>query len=155
MDDIIQDLHLSGRIVPAKELQNRMTRDEQTSHFAWWAIIPMPLFLSCDIVNIDDFTLSLVTNDDLIAINQDYPAKPASFEDIEGGKRRIWVRELSGGRKVLGFFNLVEDEWDVNYPLSGMNDVRDALAKFDLGGKDRIEVAIRPHACKVYVIGQK
>ena len=140
---------------PAKELLNRMTQDEQTSHFAWWAIIPMPLFLSCDIANIDDFTLSLVTNDDLIAINQDYPAKPASFEDIEGGKRRIWTRELSDGRKALGFFNLAEDEWRVEHPLAGMNGVRDALAKRDLGGKDRIEVVLRPHACKVYVIGQK
>ena len=140
---------------PAKELLNRMTPDEQVSHFAWWAIIPAPLFLSCDIVNIDDFTLSLVTNDDLIAINQDFPAKPAAFEDVDGGKRRIWTRRLSDGRTALGFFNLADDGWRVAHPLGRADAVRDALAQCDLDPQDRIEADIRPHACRVYVVGAR
>ena len=141
-----------GQPLP-KEMDNRMARDEIASHFVWWAIIPTPLFLSCDIERIDDFTLSLVTNDDLIEINQDYPAKPATFEDVDGGKRRIWRRDLSDGRKVLAFFNLCDDgEWKVSHPVGGSFDVRDVLAKANLGKRDSIEVVLPIHACKVYIL---
>ena len=45
-----------------------LTASRSNDHFVWCAIIPTPLFLSCDIERIDGFTLSLVTNDDLIEI---------------------------------------------------------------------------------------
>lgn len=136
-----------------KQMLNRLSRDEIASHFAWWAIIPVPLFLSCDILRIDDFTLSLVTNQDLIDINQDYPAKPATYEKIDGDKRRIWRRDLSDGRKVLAFFNLDDaSEWKVSHPLSGAFAVRDVLAEADLGRRDRIEATLPKHASKVYIL---
>ena len=130
-----------------------LTASRSNDHFVWWAIIPTPLFLSCDIERIDDFTLSLVTNDDLIEINQDYPAKPATFENVDGGKRRIWRRDLSDGRKVLAFFNLCDDgEWKVSHPVGGTFAVRDVLAKANLGNRDSIEVVLPIHACKVYIL---
>lgn len=142
-----------GQALP-KEMNNKLTHDEIASHFAWWALIPAPLFLSCDIEHIDDFTLSLVTNDDLIEINQDYPAKPATFEDVDGGKRRIWRRELSDGRRVLAFFNLTDDgEWQVSHPLGGAFAVRDVFAGADMGTLDRIEASLPVHAAKVYLLG--
>lgn len=142
-----------GQPLPG-EMSNRMTRDEIASHFAWWAIIPAPLFLSCDIGRIDDFTLSLVTNDDLIEINQDYPAKPATFEDVDGGKRRIWRRELSDGRKVLAFFNMADDgEWQVSHSLGGAFAVRDVFAGVDMGTLDRVEASLPVHAARVFLIG--
>jgi len=142
-----------GQSLP-KEMNNRMKRNELVSHFAWWSIIPTPLFLSCDIEHIDDFTLALVTNDDLIEINQDYPVKPATFEDVDGGKCRIWRRDLSDGRKVLAFFNLDDDgEWKVSHSIGGVFAVRDVLAKANLGNRDSIEVALPFHACKVYILG--
>ena len=136
-----------------KGMNNWMKHDEIASHFAWWAIIPTPLFLSCDIEHMDDFTLSLVTNDDLLEINQDYPATPASFKDLEGGKRRIWTRSLSDGRKVVAFFNLGDDgEWKVSHPLGGTFAVRDVLAQKDVGTADRLDIALSVHAAKVFII---
>lgn len=139
---------------PPKEMENRLTQDELASHFAWWAIIPTPLFLSCDIDHMDDFTFSLVTNDDLIEINQDYPAKPAKYEKLNGGKHRIWRRDLSDGRKVLAFFNLADDkEWNVSHSLGGAFVVRDVLEKADLGKRDSVMATLPIHAAKVYIIG--
>lgn len=136
---------------PDKRLSNRMTQVELESHFAWWAIVPAPLFLSCDVANMDEFTLSLVTNDELIEINQDYPAAPATFEDFDGGKRRVWTRRLSDGRTVLGFFNLGDDEWTVKRSLPRTAEVRDVMARADLGRADALSVTLSPHACKVYM----
>lgn len=141
-------------LTPPKEMENRLTQDELASHFALWAIIPTPLFLSCDIDHMDDFTFSLVTNDDLIEINQDYPAKPAKCEKLNGGKHRIWRRDLSDGRKVLAFFNLDDDkEWNISHSLGGAFVVRDVLEKADLGKRDSVTATLPIHAAKVYTIG--
>ncbi len=133
------------------DLRNRLTPDEQMAHFAWWAIIPTPLFISCDIPHIDNFTLALVTNTDLIDINQDYPAMPAVPTDFPG-QCRLWTRELSDGRTVLGFFNLGEDSWKMERTLDTPRLTRDVLAMKDLGKCSRLSETIPPHACKVYLL---
>lgn len=130
---------------------NRLTRAEQESHFAWWAILPAPLFLSCDLNHLDDFTLELVMNEDLIAINQDYPAKPAEFLDADSGRHRLWKRQLSDGRIVLGFFNLEGPAWNVKYPLGDTRFVRDVLVRSDVGATAEICVAVPEHGCKIYL----
>ena len=137
---------------PDARLANRLTEDELASHFACWAIIPVPLFLSCDIAHIDDFTLKLVTNDDLVEINQDYPATPAVPTDEAGGKRRRWTRTLSDGRQVLGFFNLGEDVWSVSHRLPDALVAKDVLAKRELGRLSELTFSLKPHACKVFLL---
>ena len=140
-----------GEPLPA-EFANRLTRAELESHFAWWAIIPSPLFLSCDLERMDDWTLALVTNEDLLDINQDYPATAASYEDYESGAKRIWRRTLSDGRRVLGFFNLNGDVWNISRSLDGPQFVRDALAQTDLGSLDELKLTIPQHSCRVFLL---
>ena len=140
-----------GEPLPA-EYANRLTHDEQACHFAWWAIIPSPLFLSCDIAQMDDFTFDLVTNEDLLAINQDYPATPAAYEDFESGAKRIWIRRLSDGRTALGFFNLKGGAWRLVRPLGGRFAVRDVLGRQDLGERSELSVAVPAHGCRVYLL---
>ena len=144
-----------GPILPERPLsdehRNRLTQDEIVSHFAWWAILPAPLFLSCDIAHLDDFTLETVTNDELIAINQDYPASPARPTDFGKG-RRLWTRSLSDGRTALGFFNLGDETWEIRHALERAAAVRDVVRHQDLGTAESLSFAIPPHACRVCTI---
>lgn len=137
---------------PDEKMRNHLTEDEVAFHFCWWAIIPAPLILSCDIINISDSTLGLVTNADLLEINQDYPAKPAEFKDFDNGTRRLWMRELSDGRTVLGFFNIADGEWQVSHALPAPMEVRDVLPGADLGVKTELSFTLRPHSCKVLIL---
>lgn len=137
---------------PDEKMRNRLTEDEVAFHFCWWAIIPTPLFLSCDVINISDSTLNLVTNADLLEINQDYPAKPATFKDFDGGAHRLWTRELSDGRIVLGFFNIADEKWQVSHALPVPKEVRDVLPGVDLGVKSDLSFVLKPHACKVLIL---
>lgn len=138
-----------------EEFENRLSRIEQESHFAWWAILPAPLFVSCDLTQIDDFTLDLVTNEELLSINQDYPAKPARYVDMDGGRRRVWERTLSNGDRVLAFFNLGDDVWIVRRKLAGRFAVRDVLRHTNRGFLDAVEVELQPHGCNVFVLSFK
>ena len=141
-----------GEKVP-QEMVNKLTPDEIVSHFAWWAIVPSPIFLSCDIFNLDDFTYRIVTNEDLLEINQDYPAQPATYEDFDGTARRLWTRKLSDGRTVLGFFNLHDKaEWNVTRDLGGTFAVRDCLAGKDLGALSELKLSLRTHECRVFLL---
>jgi alpha-galactosidase len=48
-----------------------LTADEQYSHVSAWCLMSVPLLLGCDLTKLDDFTLSLLTNDEVISVNQD------------------------------------------------------------------------------------
>ena len=82
----------------------RLTRDEQRSQFSLWCLLSAPLLLSCDIASLDDFTLSLLTNDDAIDINQDYPAQPPVREKT-GWFIETWNKPLYNGHRAVGVFN--------------------------------------------------
>lgn len=90
--------------------ESRETEDERKTEFTLWAIARSPLFLGCNLTKLDAFTRSLITNEEVIEINQkawnSHPVKMVApgFEDI-----RIW--EAQTGRidrpnLYFAFFNL-------------------------------------------------
>ena len=54
---------------------------------------------------LDDFTLSLLTNDEVLAIDQDALGKSAR-KVLEKDKIQVWVKDLEDGSKAIGIFNL-------------------------------------------------
>lgn len=48
-----------------------MTTEEERSHFAMWSISKAPLIIGCDLSTISDESLAILTNEEIIAINQD------------------------------------------------------------------------------------
>ena len=49
----------------------KLTPDEQYTHISLWCLITSPLLIGCDLDHVDDFTLSLLSNDEVLEINQD------------------------------------------------------------------------------------
>lgn len=85
----------------------RLTPDEQYTHISLWCMLSAPLLLGCDMSKLDEFTLNLLTNDEVLAINQDPLGRQASQISNEGGKQ-IWVKDLEDGSKAVAFFNADE-----------------------------------------------
>ncbi len=83
----------------------RLTPDEQYTHISLWCLLSAPLLIGCDLERLDEFTLNLLTNDEVIAINQDPLGKPAT-PVIKEGDIQVWIKELSDGSKAVGIFNL-------------------------------------------------
>ncbi|HPA29256.1 MAG TPA: putative Ig domain-containing protein [Bacteroidales bacterium] len=83
----------------------RLTPDEQYTHISLWCLLSAPLLLGCDLQQLDPFTLNLLTNDEVLAINQDalgYQAKQILVE----GDIQVWIKKLSDGTFAIGIFNL-------------------------------------------------
>lgn len=93
-----------GKAWREKVHESALTPDEQYSHISLWCILSAPLLIGCDMSDIDDFTLSLLTNNEVIAVNQDPLAAPATKLLTDNGQ--IWYKKLYDGSYAVGFFQI-------------------------------------------------
>jgi alpha-galactosidase len=125
----------SGETVPTP-----LTPNEQYTQVSLWSLVAAPLILSGDITRLDDFTLSLLTNDEVIEVDQDPLGKPG-YRVLKTGDTEVWKRELEDGSIAVGLFNRGEGEvkvtalWE-DLKISGKHIVRDLWRQKDLGGFD-------------------
>ncbi|MGA2625167.1 MAG: NPCBM/NEW2 domain-containing protein [Bacteroidota bacterium] len=82
---------------------SHLTPDEQYTHITLWSLLSAPLLIGCDLARLDEFTLNLLTNDEVIDVSQDPLGKQASRVSAAGGSQ-IWVKEMEDGSKAVGLF---------------------------------------------------
>lgn len=93
-----------GRAWRSESRDSDLTPDEQYAHISLWSILSAPLLIGCDMGRMDDFTLGLLTNSEVIAVNQDPLAAPAVKRVVPDGQ--IWYKKLHDGSYALGFFQM-------------------------------------------------
>jgi alpha-galactosidase len=81
-----------------------LTPDEQYTHITMWCLLSAPLLIGCDLERLDPFTLSLLTNDEVLALDQDALGKQA-VRVASVGQVDVYMKELEDGSRALGFFN--------------------------------------------------
>jgi alpha-galactosidase len=120
---------------------SKLTPDEQYTHMSAWCLMSVPLLLGCDLTKLDDFTLSLLTNDEVIAVNQDPLGKQATVISNQGDAG-VMAKDLEDGSKAVGLFNpgdagtqKVVVKWS-DLGITGKYIVRDLWCQKDLGTFD-------------------
>ncbi len=84
----------------------RLTPDEQYTHMSLWCLLASPLLLGCDLTKLDDFTLSLLCNDEVLAVDQDPLGRQASRVSQDTTNQvEVWSKPLEDGSKAVGLFN--------------------------------------------------
>src|SRR5438874_1412569 len=96
----------------------RLTPDEQYTHISLWCLLSAPLLIGCDMTRLDDFTLSLLTNDRVLAVNQDPLGKQAA-QISNKNYSQVWAKEVEDGVAV-GLFNLDDDPQEVSVKWSDL-----------------------------------
>jgi alpha-galactosidase len=114
-----------------------LTPNEQYTHVSLWSLVAAPLIFSGDVTRLDAFTLSLLTNDEVIDVDQDPLGKPGR-RVWKQGPLEVWARELEDGSKAVGLFNRGEGTVEVgaawaDLGLSGRQAVRDLWRQKDVG----------------------
>ncbi|UKT64945.1 glycoside hydrolase family 27 protein [Pedobacter mucosus] len=92
----------------------RFTKDEQYTLVTLWSICRSPLIISNDLTQNDDFTLKLLTNKEVIAVNQEGSMQKEAFND-KGIV--IWEANAKENAKYLSIFNLNDQEENINIPF--------------------------------------
>jgi alpha-galactosidase len=81
-----------------------MNRDEYRTHMALWAILAAPLLAGNDLRTMTAETKELLTNSEVIAVDQD-PKGVQGHRAWEEGPLEIWVKPLADGSQAVGLFN--------------------------------------------------
>ncbi len=115
---------------------SRLTVDEQFSHISLWCLWSAPIIIGAPLETLDPFTLSLLTNDEVLDLDQDPLGLQARDIEVAGGE--VLIKKLSDGTVAVGLFNPGETAATVSVTwaqtgVSGRQRVRDLWRQKDLG----------------------
>jgi alpha-galactosidase len=114
-----------------------LTPNEQYAYMSLWALMASPLFYSGDMSQLDEFTLNVLCNPEVIDVNQDALGQSAALA-VVNETTFVMVKDLEDGSKAVGLFNRgefpaeVEASWAV-IGVSGKRIVRDLWRQRDIG----------------------
>ncbi len=131
------DMLCVGKMIFNGYKGSRLTPNEQYSHVSLWALVASPLMIGCDMTKLDDFTLNLLTNDEVIDINQD-PLGAGAARVAVCNRKEVWARPLADGSIAVGLLNGAINEQEVTLDmkalgLDGKWRVRDVWRQKDEG----------------------
>ncbi len=130
---------------------SRLTPNEQYTHLTLWCLLSAPLLIGCPVEKADEFTLSLLSNDEVLAINQDELGQPAK-QQIVDGRKMVYLKHLADGSHAVGFFNLAQEPQTIAVTWSQLGLKRPARARdlwrqrdVALSGDDGFAVEVGRH----------
>jgi alpha-galactosidase len=144
----------------------RLTPYEQQTHITLWCMLAAPLLLGCDLEKLNKFTTDLITNTEVLAVNQDELGRQAQCV-ARKGPLEIWARPLWDGSCAVAYFNRgpsaanMEAHWAMLDPvlvnryarLRGKQPVRDLWQRKDLGRLSGYATEVPSHASVMLRVG--
>ena len=134
------DMFVVGMLGGGKLHPSRLTPNEQYTHITLWSLLASPLLIGCDMTQLDDFTLNLLTNDEVIEVNQD-PLGIQAHRISKDENIEVWAKVMEDGSHAIGLFNrgefaaTVTVNWQ-DLKLAPKQSVRDLWRQADLGDFD-------------------
>ena len=131
------DMLVVGNLGWGKLRSSQLTPNEQYSHLSLWCLLSAPLLIGCDLAQLDPFTLNLLSNDEVLEVDQDTLGQQAG-KISNDANAEIWAKDMEDGSIVVGLFNRTEGEQRVevqwtDIQLEGPHHVRDLWRQQDLG----------------------
>ena len=138
----------------------KMSDDECHTQMTLWCLLAAPLFAGNDLTTMNRATLKILTNPEVIAIDQD-PAGVQGHCLAEVGPTEIWGKKLADGGTALGLFNLDQHAMTITVDFQSLGlpetvSARDLWSGKDLGTlHNRYTVSVRRHAAFLMKIKAK
>jgi alpha-galactosidase len=134
-----------------------MSGIEYRTHMSLWALLAAPLLAGNDLTKMSPETLSILTNREVIAIDQDPAGRQGDRVTAEGALE-VWAKPLAGGAKAVGMFNLSDQPAWVSADFAevgfeGPVKARDVWAAKDLGKLKAYRVQIPAHGVALLRLG--
>lgn len=130
----------------------KFTKEETRTMITLWCIFRAPLMIGTDLPQLDSFNLSLLTNEEILAMdkcpNQAEQLSASSHEDVV-----VWRNITEDGHAYYAYFNLSEKVQTVTMNVDkGIQNpkIRDLWEKKDLG--EEVTFTLEPHACRAFKV---
>ena len=129
---------------------------EEEAHFGMWCIMSSPLLLGCDIEYIPEETMRIITNPELIAVNQDPLGLQAHVVQHEG-ETYVFAKDIlrrHGGARAVALYNPSDSAASFSVPadvleFAGEMKLRDLNLRSNLAPCRVIEMTLQPHTAKI------
>ncbi|XP_031497497.1 alpha-galactosidase 3 [Nymphaea colorata] len=139
-----------------------MTYQEYRSHFSIWALMKAPLLIGCDVRNMTAETLEILSNREVIDVNQDSLGVQGRKVSTAGssGCSQVWAGPLSGERLVVALWNRCDNstaitvEWEtIGLENTTVVSIRDLWQHQDLSenAAGSFSATVESHACEMYI----
>ena len=131
------DMLVIGLVGWGRPHPTHLTPDEQYTQISMWCLLSAPLLLGCDLQKLDPFTTSLLTNDEVLEVDQDSLGKQATCV-AQDGDLRVYAKPLDDGSWAVGLSNAGGSAATMTLKLAelkvtGRQTVRDLWRQQNLG----------------------
>jgi hypothetical protein len=139
------------------ERWTRLIRNEQLTLMSLWVLAPSPLMLGMNLPDNDPWTTAILTNPEVLAVDQDPLGRPAERRPGPQPATEIWSKELADGSLAVGLFNRAEQAVQIDFPWRHLGFVkplylRDLWLRRDLAPQARLTSEVPPHGCLLMVV---
>jgi alpha-galactosidase len=122
----------------------RFTPDEQYTMLTLWCIFRAPLMIGTDLPQLDDFTKTLLTNEEVLALEK---RKSNAYLASKTDDIRIWRAEADNGGTYTALFNLSDTAVTIDGSTAGLSgNVRDLWQHKAMGESSKLHIQLAPHA---------
>ncbi|CAM0907653.1 unnamed protein product [Alopecurus aequalis] len=139
-----------------------MTFAEYRAHFSIWALMKAPLLIGCDVRNMTSETMEILSNKEVIQVNQDSLGVQGRriLSQGKGGCREVWAGPLSGDRLAVTLWNRCSETVNITMTLPDVGlDGSSAYSVRDLWKHETLSANIvgtfgaqvDVHDCKMYI----
>ena len=152
------DMLVVGQLGWGHPHPTHLTPDEQITHISLWCMLSAPLMIGCDMTKLTPFTNALLTNDQVLAIDQD-PLGKQAWRVSADKDTEVWQKPLFDGTTAVALFNRSKQPKKITATwqalgLHGRQPVRDLWRHKDLGTVDKsFTAAVPPHGTVLLKIG--
>ncbi|MBQ4021296.1 MAG: alpha-galactosidase [Bacteroidales bacterium] len=145
------------------EVGRSMSSEEDKTHFGIWCIMSSPLLIGCDMTTLRSEAFDLLTNRDLIALDQD-PLGLQAYVVQHIGETYVFVKDIEerfSGIRAVAFYNPADEPCHMgidlkDLDLAGGAQVRDLFERKDIGTvTDRLEADVPAHGTRIYRLAAK
>jgi alpha-galactosidase len=137
-----------------KATEPGLSPEENYTHMTWWCMLSAPLLLGNDLSHMEESVLNVLTNDEVIAVDQDELCQQA-VRVAGDGDLVVYAKKLSDGSTAVALFNLgkspskITANW-ADLKLEGKHAVRDLWRQKELGEfEGAFSATVAPHGAEM------
>lgn len=136
----------------------KFTENEQITMMTLWCIFRSPLMIGGEMTGFDDFTMSLVTNRDILTMHRDARHSHQVFrKEIDDVEHILWTAVSARGGQYVAVFNAGEKESEIKIPLVDL-EIYDQISGKELWSgqevqaEENLTVKLESHGAKAFLL---
>ncbi|MBP1561487.1 MAG: glycoside hydrolase family 27 protein [Oscillospiraceae bacterium] len=141
-----------------KANRTKFTENEQITMLTLWSIFRSPLIIGGEMTGFDDFTMSLLTNEDILAMHRNARHSHQVWKKEIGGVEHIlWTAASAEGGQYIAVFNTGDTESNIEFPLSdaeiyGKVSGKELWSGESISADGVLAVSLESHGAKAYIL---